>query len=73
MSRGENPWDNAAIEAFNKSLKTELVNKTHLFMSSEKAQNTLLEYIEIFYNPKRLHSSLGYKTPIEYEKMLFNS
>ncbi len=73
MSRGGNPWDNAVIEAFNKSLKTELVNKKHPFATREKARKAAIEYIEMFYNPKRLHSALGYKSPMEYDKMLFNS
>lgn len=73
MSRGGNPWDNAVIESFNKSLKTELVSKKHPFESREIARKAIFEYIELFYNPKRYHSSLGYKSPMEYEKMLLNS
>ena len=73
MSRGGNPWDNAMIEAFNKSLKTELVDKKHPFETREIARNAVFEYIEIFYNPKRFHSALGYKSPIEFEKLMFNS
>ncbi len=73
MSRGGNPWDNAVTEAFNKSSKTELVNKKHPFMTRESARKAVFEYIKMFYNPKRFHSALGYKSPIEYDKLLFNS
>jgi len=73
MSRGGNPYDNAVVEAFNKSLKTELVDKKHPFETRELARKAIFEYIEMFYNPKRLHSALGYKPPIEFEKLSFNS
>ena len=73
MSRGGNPWDNAVVEAFNKSLKTELVDKKHPFETREIARKAIFEYIEMFYNPRRLHSALGYKSPIAFEKLLFNS
>jgi putative transposase len=73
MSRGGTPLDNAVVEAFNKSLKTELVDKKHPFESREVARNAVFEYIEMFYNPKRFHSALGYKSPIEFEKLQFNS
>ncbi len=73
MSRGGNPYDNAVVESFNKSLKTELVDKKHPFETRELARKAIFEYIEMFYNPKRLHSALGYKSPIEFEKLRFNS
>ena len=73
MSRGGNPYDNAVVESFNKSLKTELVDKKLPFETRELAQKAIFEYIEMFYNPKRLHSALGYKSPIEFEKLHFNS
>ena len=73
MSRGGKPWDNAVMEAFNKSLKSELVNKKHPFGTREIARKEVFEYIEMFYNPIRLHSALGYKSPIEYERLYFNS
>ena len=65
MSRGGNPWDNAVVEAFNKSLKTELVDKKHPFETREIARKAIFEYIEMFYNPMRLHSALGYKTSVQ--------
>ncbi len=73
MSRGGKPWDNAVIEAFNKSLKSELVDKKHPFGTREIARKEVFEYIEMFYNPVRLHSALGYKSPIEFERLHFNS
>ena len=73
MSRGGNPLDNAVIESFNKSLKTELVDKNNPFNTRAAARKAVFEYIEMFYNPKRLHSALGYKSPIEFEKLRFNS
>ena len=73
MSRGGNPWDNAVMEAFNKSLKSEIVDKKHPFETRDLARKEVFEYIEMFYNPIRLHSALGYKSPIEFERMHFNS
>jgi Transposase and inactivated derivatives len=73
MSRGGNPYDNAVMEAFNKSLKSELIDKKHPFETRDLARKEIFEYIEMFYNPVRLHSALGYKSPIEFEKMHFNS
>lgn len=66
MSRKGNCYDNACMESFFGSLKTELVyfNK---FRTRSEARQSVFEYIEIFYNRKRLHSALGYKTPISYE------
>jgi len=73
MSRGGKPWDNAVMEAFNKSLKSELMDKKRPFETRDFARKEIFEYIEMFYNPKRLHSSLGYKSPIEFERMDLNS
>lgn len=69
MSRPGNPYDNALMESFYKSLKTELLVDGK-FDSIEKAKNAVFEYIEMFYNTKRLHSSLGYISPNQYESML---
>jgi len=57
------------MEAFIKSLKSELVDKKHPFETRDLAQKEVFEYIEMFYNPVRLHSALGYKSPVEFEKM----
>ncbi len=66
MSRKGNCWDNAVAESFFKTLKVELIYGNE-FKSIEKAKTNIFEYIEVWYNKKRLHSSLGYKTPYEAE------
>jgi len=66
MSRKGDCWDNAPMESFFHTLKTELVNYRR-FRTREEAKRAIYEYIEIFYNRKRLHSSLGYMTPEEFE------
>lgn len=68
MSRRGNCYDNAITESFFHTLKTELV-KHNKYKSRMDARISLFEYIEIFYNRKRLHSSLGYLSPLEYEKL----
>jgi transposase InsO family protein len=64
-------WDNAAAESFFGALKNELVYRT-TFPTREHARKAIARYIEVFYNRRRLHSALGYKTPaevhLEYEK-----
>ncbi|MFE5550217.1 integrase core domain-containing protein [Streptomyces sp. NPDC056534] len=57
-------WDDAMVESLFGALKNELVHRT-VFPSREHARRTIVRYIEIFYNRKRLHSGLGYKTPAE--------
>ena len=66
MSRRGNCYDNAVTESFFHTLKTELVNRTR-YKTREEARRSIFEYIEIFYNRKRLHSSIGYHSPVEYE------
>ena len=66
MSRVGDPWDNAPVESFFKTLKTELCGD-RAFESPAEARRAIFEYVEVFYNRKRLHSSLGYCTPQEYE------
>ena len=66
MSRRGNCYDNAVTESFFHTLKTELVNRTR-YRTREEARRSIFEYIEIFYNRKRLHSSIGYRSPVEYE------
>lgn len=68
MSRKGNCWDNAVSESFFKSLKTELINQKSLY-DPAKSDILLFEYIEIWYNRKRLHQSLGYKTPEQFGKI----
>ena len=66
MSRRGNCHDNAVTESFFHTLKTELIYRTK-YITREEARRSIFEYIEIFYNRKRLHSSIGYKSPVEYE------
>ena len=66
MSRKANCWDNAVAESFFKTLKAELVYH-QVYQTIKQAEMAVFEYIEIWYNRKRLHSSLGYKTPFEFE------
>jgi transposase InsO family protein len=66
MSRTANCYDNAVMESFFASLKAELVHHAR-FGSVAQARSTIFHYIEAFYNRKRLHSSLGYLSPNDYE------
>ena len=66
MSRKGNCWDNSVAESFFKTLKVELIYDDD-FKTIEHAKTAIFEYIEIWYNRKRLHSFLGYKTPYEVE------
>ena len=68
MSRKGNCWDNAHCESFFHSLKTELVYRTN-FKTREEAKQAIFEWIETWYNRQRLHSSLGYMSPIDYENL----
>jgi transposase InsO family protein len=69
MSGRGNCYDNANIESFWSTLKTELIHREPL-NDLPQARSALFEYIEIFYNRQRLHSALGYKTPVEFEQTL---
>lgn len=70
MSRKGNCWDNAVAESFFKTLKVELIYGDD-FKTIEQAKTAVFEYIEIWYNRKRLHSFLGYKTPYEVEQEFY--
>jgi len=65
MSRRGNCYDNAAMESWNSTLKSELGER---FDSYAAAKEQLFDYIEVFYNQQRLHSSLGYASPAAYER-----
>jgi putative transposase len=69
MSRTGNCYDNAVMESFFGTLKTELVHH-ETYDSRAAARQALFEYIEVFYNRKRRHSALGYRSPMEYEASL---
>lgn len=66
MSRKGNCWDNAPMERFFSSLKSEWIGDT-IYTNHEEATMAIFEYIETFYNTKRRHQTLEYKTPVQYE------
>jgi len=61
--------DNAVMESFYRTLKVELIYQKK-YETRIEAQRDIFEYIEIFYNRERLHSSIEYNSPEEYEKMI---
>ena len=67
MSRSGNVWDNAAMESFFSSLKTERTAGT-MYRSRDDTKADVFDYIERFYNPKRRHSTIGYLSPMEFER-----
>lgn len=71
MSRSGNCWDNAPMESFFHTLKTEFIHH-ETFATRAEAKLKIFEWIEVFYNRERLHSSLGYQTPVAFaaEKLL---
>ncbi len=74
MSRKGNCWDNAVMERFFGSLKTERTDRKK-YLSRAHAKADVIDYIENFYNRERLHSTLNYMSPVQYEKInwsLFN-
>lgn len=70
MSRKGNCYDNACMESFFGTLKTELV-EFETYQTRSEAKQSIFEYIEFFYNRTRLHSSLGYLSPYQFEKQSF--
>jgi putative transposase len=67
MSRAGEVWDNSAMESFFSSLKTERTARK-VYRTREQARADVFDYIERFYNPRRRHSTLGYVSPMEFEK-----
>ncbi len=67
MSRAGEVWDNSAMESFFSSLQTERTART-VFRTREQARAEVFDYIERFYHPTRRHSTLGYVSPIDFEK-----
>ena len=67
MSRSGNVWDNAAMESVFSSLKTERIGKK-VYRTRAQAKADVFDYIECFYNPTRRHSTLGYISPIDFER-----
>ncbi|GMA58912.1 hypothetical protein GCM10025858_34150 [Alicyclobacillus sacchari] len=72
MSRKGNCFDHACIESFHSIIKRELVY-LEKFKTREQALRRIFEYIEIWYNRERVHSSIGYRTPIECERRYFQT
>jgi transposase InsO family protein len=68
MSAKGNTYDNAVAESFFSNMKNELVHHCD-FRSREQARMAIFEYIECFYNPQRLHQTLGYVSPVQFEMM----
>ena len=67
MSRSGNVWDNAAMESFFSSLKTERTAR-RTYRTRDQAKADVFDYIERFYNPRRRHSTIGYLSPMEFER-----
>jgi len=67
MSRRSDCWDNAVAESFFHTLKGEMAQHQS-FLTRSEARSKVFDWIEVFYNRQRLHSTLGYQTPVVYEK-----
>jgi transposase InsO family protein len=70
MSRTGNCYDNAAMESFFATLKGECAYR--VFITKAEARLAIFEFIEVWYNRQRLHSSLGYRSPVEFEQLLLS-
>ena len=68
MSRSGNVWDNAAMESFFSSLKTERI-RGRIYRTRDQARADVFDYIERFYNPRRRHSTIGYLSPMDFEAL----
>lgn len=66
MSRRGNAYDNAPMESFYSTLKRELIHR-RTYVTRDQARSDVFEYIEVFYNRQRLHSTLGYRSPADFE------
>jgi transposase InsO family protein len=69
LSRPRQVWDNAVVEAFYSTLKTELVQR-YVWPTRAQARRAIFDFVEVFYNRQRLHSTLRYVSPAEYEGCL---
>ena len=69
MSRSGNVWDNAAMESFFSSMKTERIGRK-VYQSRDAARSDVFDYIERFYNTMRRHSTIGYVSPVEFERKI---
>jgi len=70
MSRKGNCWDNGIVESFFATLKKELLYPRTQFSTHDQAQEEIFKYIETWYNRKRLHSTLGYLSPNQFEQQM---
>ena len=70
MSRAGEVWDNSAMESFFSTLKIERVHRK-VYRTRAQARADVFDFIEIFYNPKRRHSTIGYISPVKFEEALF--
>lgn len=70
MSRKGNPYDNAIMESFYRTLKRELVQDAH-YGNPTQARQDIFRYIELYYNTKRIHSALGWLSPTQFEAQNF--
>ena len=66
MSAAGNCYDNASMESFFSTLKTELIHRQQ-WLTHAEVRLALFDYVETFYNRQRLHSALGFQTPVEFE------
>lgn len=71
MSRKGNCWDNAPTESFFRTLKVECIYQQSI-QTREEAKQLIFDYIEVFYNRQRKHSTLNYMSPVDYEKSIAN-
>lgn len=67
MSRSDNVWDNAAMASFFSPLNTERVGRK-VYRSRDEAKADVFDYVERFYNPTRRHSTIGCRSPIDFER-----
>ena len=72
MSRPGNCWDNAVVESFFATLKTELLHGQQ-YLTRKAAKAEIFEYLETFYNRARRHSTLGYLSPVEFVRRVVHS
>jgi putative transposase len=72
MSRVGDCWDNAVVESFFSTLTKELLGDRS-FTTRTEASREIFEFIEVWYNRKRRHSSLGYRSPVDYETQLLRA
>jgi len=68
MSRKGNCWDNAVAESFFKTLKIES-SDLRIYKTRDEAQSSIFDYIEVFYNRRRKHSTLGFRSPVDFERL----